>query len=51
MARFNRIKSGFAAVAITAALGTSALMLLPATVAAQSAKDGRLMILSIGRGQ
>jgi pilus assembly protein CpaC len=51
MARFTRIQSAFAAIAMTAASCTSALMLLPATAAAQSAKDGRLMILSIGRGQ
>lgn len=51
MARLNTIKSGFAAVAITAAMCTSALVALPSTAAAQSAKDGKLLVLSIGRGQ
>ena len=51
MARFFNIKSGFAAVAITAAMCTSALVALPSTAAAQSAKDGKLLVLSIGRGQ
>lgn len=51
MARFSKIKSGFAAVAITAAMCTSALVALPSSAAAQSAKDGKLLVLSIGRGQ
>ncbi len=51
MARFNTLKSGFAAVAITAALCTSALVALPTSAAAQSSKDGTLLTLSIGRGQ
>lgn len=51
MARFNSLKSGFAAVAITAALCTSALVALPTSAAAQSSKDGTLLTLSIGRGQ
>jgi pilus assembly protein CpaC len=51
MARFTKIKSGFAAVAITAAMGTSALVALPSSAAAQTAKDGKLLVLSIGRGQ
>ena len=51
MARLSKLKSGFAAVAMTAAMCTSALVALPSTAAAQSAKDGKLLVLSIGRGQ
>lgn len=51
MARFTSLKSGFAAVAMTAALCVPALVALPSPAAAQSAKDGKLLILSIGRGQ
>ncbi len=51
MARFKSFKSGFAAIAITAALGTTALVALPTSAAAQSSKDGTLLTLSIGRGQ
>ncbi|MFN3620333.1 type II and III secretion system protein family protein [Sphingorhabdus sp.] len=46
MARFTKIKSGFAAVAITAAMCTSALVALPSPAAAQS--TNRDVILSIG---
>ena len=51
MATLTKIKSGFAAVALTAAMCTSALVALPTTAAAQSSKDGKLLVLSIGRGQ
>ena len=51
MARFTKIKSGFAAAALTAAMGTSALVAVSAPALAQSAKDGKVVVLSIGRGQ
>lgn len=51
MATLTKIKSGFAAVVLTAAMCTSALVALPSTAAAQSSKDGKLLVLSIGRGQ
>lgn len=51
MGCITKIKSGFAAVAITAALCSTALVALPSPAAAQSAKDGKLLVLSIGRGQ
>jgi pilus assembly protein CpaC len=51
MVRLGTFKTGFAAVAITAALCVPALVSLPSPAAAQSAKDGKLLILSIGRGQ
>lgn len=51
MARFTSLKSGFAAATMTAALCVPALIALPSPAAAQSAKDGKLLILSIGRGQ
>lgn len=51
MARFTKIKSGFAAAALTAAMGTSALVAISAPALAQSAKDGKVVVLSIGRGQ
>lgn len=51
MARFTKIKSGFAAAALTAAMGTSALVAVSTPALAQSAKDGKVVVLSIGRGQ
>jgi len=51
MVSFTKIKSGFAAAAITAAMGTTALVAVAPSASAQSAKDGKLLVLSIGRGQ
>jgi pilus assembly protein CpaC len=51
MARFTNIKSGFAVAVLAAAMGTSALVAMSAPAQAQSAKDGKVVILSIGRGQ
>lgn len=51
MALFTKIQSRFAAVAITAAMCTSALVALPSPAAAQLAKDGKVLVLAIGRGQ
>lgn len=55
MARFTTFKSGLAAAVMTAAIGTGtlvgALVGMPTAASAQSAKDGKLLILSIGRGQ
>ena len=55
MARFTTFKSGLAAAVMTAAVGTStlvgALVGMPTAASAQSAKDGKVLILSIGRGQ
>lgn len=51
MARFTKLKSGFAAAIITAAMCTTALVAGAAPASAQSAKDGKLLVLSIGRGQ
>lgn len=51
MAQFTTIKSGFAAAALAAALGTSALVAIATPALAQSAKDGKVVVLSIGRGQ
>ncbi len=51
MAKFTTIKSGFAAAALAAALGTSALVAIATPALAQSAKDGKVVVLSIGRGQ
>jgi pilus assembly protein CpaC len=55
MARFTTFKSGLAAAAMTAAIGTTALIGtlvgMPTAASAQATKDGKLLILSIGRGQ
>lgn len=52
MARYTKIQTGFAAVAMTAAMCTSALIALPSPAAAQSAnKDSKVLVLAIGRGQ
>ena len=55
MARFTTFKSGLTAAAMTAAIGTTALVGtlvgMPTAASAQSTKDGKLLILSIGRGQ
>jgi pilus assembly protein CpaC len=51
MARFTTFKSGLAAAVMTAAIGTTTLVGMPTAVSAQSAKDGTLLILSVGRGQ
>ncbi|MGB5078544.1 MAG: type II and III secretion system protein family protein [Sphingorhabdus sp.] len=51
MKTISKFKTGFAAAALAIAMGTTALVALPAPAAAQSAKDGRLIVLSIGRGQ
>lgn len=55
MARFTTFKSGLAAAAMTAAIGTTALVGtlvgMPTAASAQSAKDGKVLVLSIGRGQ
>jgi len=55
MARFTTFKSGLTAAVMTAAIGTGtlvgALVGMPTAASAQSAKDGKLLILSIGRGQ
>lgn len=51
MAQFTKIKSGFAAAALAAAMGTSALVAVSTPAFAQSAKDGKVVVLSIGRGQ
>ena len=46
-----KIKSGFAAAILAAALGTTALVAMPTAAHAQSAKDAKVVTLSIGRGQ
>lgn len=51
MAHLQKIKSGFAAAILAAATGTTALVALPAPAMAQSTKDGKVIVLSIGRGQ
>ena len=51
MARFTNFKSALAAAVITAAISTTALVAIPSAASAQSAKDGKLLVLSIGRGQ
>ena len=45
------IKTGFAATALAAALTTTALVAIPTAAYAQSAKDAKVVTLSIGRGQ
>ena len=55
MARFTTFKSGLAAAVMTAAIGTTtlvgALVGMPTAASAQSAKDGKVLVLSVGRGQ
>jgi pilus assembly protein CpaC len=55
MTRLTTFKSGLAAAVMTAAIGTTTLAAAsaatPSAASAQSAKDGKLLILSIGRGQ
>jgi pilus assembly protein CpaC len=51
MNKISKLKSGFAAAALTAALGTTALVALPTVAHAQSAKEAKVVTLSIGRGQ
>jgi pilus assembly protein CpaC len=51
MARFTNIKSGFAAAILTAAMASSALVATATPAFAQSAKEGKVLVLSIGRGQ
>ncbi len=47
----SKIKTGFAAAALVAALGTTALVAFPNAAVAQSSKDAKVVTLSIGRGQ
>jgi len=51
MTSFKKFKSGIAAVAIIAGVGSTASLALPGTAQAQSSKDARTLVLSIGRGQ
>ncbi|MFN0046533.1 MAG: type II and III secretion system protein family protein [Sphingorhabdus sp.] len=51
MKTIAKIKSGFAAAVLTAALGTTSIVALPGVAHAQSAKDAKLVTLAIGRGQ
>lgn len=51
MNTLSKIKTGFAAAALAAAFGTTALVAFPAAAQAQSAKDAKVVTLSIGRGQ
>ena len=51
MKKNSKLKSGFAAAALAVALGTTALVALPSVAHAQSAKDAKVVTLSIGRGQ
>jgi pilus assembly protein CpaC len=51
MAQFTKIKSGFATAALAAALGTSALVAIATPASAQSVSNGKVVVLSIGRGQ
>lgn len=51
MTSFAKIKTGFVAAALVAAMGTTALVAVSTPAAAQSAKDGKVIVLSIGRGQ
>lgn len=51
MACFTKIKTGFAAALMTAAMCTTALVVVAPSASAQSAKDGKLLVLAIGRGQ
>jgi pilus assembly protein CpaC len=52
MTYIKTLKSGFAAAAMAAALSTAAMVVIPAPLAAQTTgKEGRTVVLSIGRGQ
>ena len=52
MTSINIFKSGYAAAALAAALSTAVMVITPAPLAAQSTnKDGKVIVLSIGRGQ
>ncbi len=51
MNMISTIKTGFAATALAAALTTTALVAIPTAAYAQSAKDAKVVTLSIGRGQ
>jgi pilus assembly protein CpaC len=52
MTYIKTLKSGFAAASLAAALSTAAMVVIPAPLAAQAAgKEGRTVVLSIGRGQ
>jgi len=51
MTRFKNIKSGIASIALAASMGTAASLAIPTVAHAQSAKDARVVTLSIGRGQ
>ena len=51
MTSLTKLKSGFAAAAFAVAMGTTALVAMPTPAAAQSAKEGRTMVLSVGRGE
>ncbi len=51
MTAITKIKSGFAAAALAVAMSTTAMIGFTAPATAQSAKDGKTVILSIGRGQ
>jgi pilus assembly protein CpaC len=51
MKKISKIKTGFAAAALAAAFGTTALVAVPTAAHAQSTKDQKLIILSLGRGQ
>lgn len=51
MSKISKIKTGFAAAALAAALGTTALVAVPTAAHAQSTKDQKVIILSLGRGQ
>lgn len=51
MSKISKIKSGFAAAVIAAAFGTTALVAVPSAAHAQSTKDQKVVVVSLGRGQ
>lgn len=51
MTNFKKLKSGLAAAALVASFGSAATLSISSTAHAQSSKDARTMVLSIGRGQ
>lgn len=51
MKNLSKFKTGFAAAVLATAVGTTALAALPTVAAAQTAREGKLVVLSIGRGQ
>jgi pilus assembly protein CpaC len=51
MSKILKIKAGFASVALAAALSTTAMVAVPTAAHAQSTKDQKVIILSLGRGQ